>query len=35
MIIPPEADMERAEVLSDVGEAARLYTDAWQRVVAA
>jgi spermidine/putrescine transport system substrate-binding protein len=35
MIIPTEAEMERAEVLSDVGEAARLYTDAWQRVVAA
>jgi spermidine/putrescine transport system substrate-binding protein len=35
MIIPTDADMERAEVLSDVGEAARLYTDAWQRVVAA
>jgi spermidine/putrescine-binding protein len=35
IIIPTEADMERAEVLGDVGEAAKLYSAAWQRVVAA
>jgi spermidine/putrescine transport system substrate-binding protein len=35
MIIPTEAQMERAEVLGDVGEAAKLYSAAWQRVVAA
>jgi len=35
MIIPTEAEMERAEVLGDVGEAAKLYSAAWQRVVAA
>jgi spermidine/putrescine transport system substrate-binding protein len=35
MIIPTEADMERAEVLGDVGEAAKLYSTAWQLVVAA
>jgi len=35
MIIPSDAEMERAEVLGDVGEAAKLYSAAWQRVVAA
>jgi spermidine/putrescine transport system substrate-binding protein len=35
MIIPTEEDMKRAEVLGDVGEAAKLYSAAWQRVVAA
>lgn len=35
MIIPTEADMERAEVLGDLGEAAKAFSAAWQRVVAA
>ncbi len=35
LIVPTDADMERAEVLGDVGEAAKLYSAAWQRVVAA
>lgn len=35
MIIPTEEEMQRAEVLGDVGEAAQLYSAAWQRVVAA
>lgn len=35
LIVPSDADMERAEVLGDVGEAAKLYSAAWQRVVSA
>lgn len=35
LIVPSEADMERAEVLGDVGEAAKVYSAAWQRVVSA
>jgi len=35
MIIPTDADMERAEVLGDLGEAAQTFSSAWQRVVAA
>lgn len=35
MIVPSEADMERGEMIGDVGEAAKLFSAAWQRVVAA
>lgn len=33
-IVPTEADLERGEVLNDVGEATTFYSDAWRGVVA-